>query len=950
MLRKKTLRVVGLWVVCIAALSLWIGSSHATEITGKTTEQPEAQCVGVVINEYMSARQRVITDVDGDHEDWIELYNCSDKDIDLTDWYLSDRYDRPKQWQFPPATIPAKGFLTLWASGKDRADGDELHTNFRIDAAGEPLLLSNADGELVDEILPIAVNAHETVGRYPDGVGDIAILAEPSPGASNTEPIAAAFIDAPEFSHESGFYDKEFTLKLSHPDENVIIYYTLDGSEPDPDNLDGSTYRYKNSYQQPPKEKGQKIEISQDFLYNEYKTHQYNEPIEIKDRTYEPDRISQISTTFDENPDYFPKPEEAEHWVNDVINQTNRGIKELNRFGHRINRLGNRAIRKYYKVTTGEVRPLGDRQFVVKVPEIGYKLRGQKYTFKGTPVRAIAIKENEQRRTMSPIATNTYFIGDREEFSLPIVAITVPEKELFDYDEGVFVAGRSHDEWVEEVGDPDKSPYARNVNWKERMDILGALEVFKDKGRSYELSSPRFRVHGNASRATNLKSFRIYPEDENKGRGLDFDFFEDGKKPGKGRVILRNSGNQVHDYRKTYLADAYRQVLTQGLAFGSQRYKPYIVFVNGEYNGILNARDRLDKFYLDNMYQTGVDNIDLLKRRQIVQHGTDQKWNKFLNYLESPENSGHYFSEVTNMFDINSFADYYAAQIFYGNRDWPGNNIRYWRYQSELNEGAENSTSSTAKDGRWRWIMYDTDASSNDVYANTLAYAASPEPTTNYNPKWSTFVLRSLFKNELIKQYFIIRFADLLNSQFLPDRTLNILNELGENIKNEMPNHIKRWATHKNIADWNKQVNKLAKFMEKRPVIQRQHLQEFFELGDLYTLSLHLLVQGEDGHTEPANKAAVIKLNTLTLGVSDDELEKPVAASARATNMEKYLALPWSGEYFAGMPIKLSAEPRPGYRFSHWVGRGVPEDQKYNSEIELVPDADTSITAVMKIN
>ena len=105
-----------------------------------------------------------------------------------------------------------------------------------------------------------------------------------------------------------------------------------------------------------------------------------------------------------------------------------------------------------------------------------------------------------------------------------------------------------------------------------------------------------------------------------------------------------------------------------------------------------------------------------------------------------------------------------------------------------------------------------------------------------------------------------------------------------------------------------------------------------------------------DGHTEPTNKAAVIKLNTLTLGVSDDELEKPVAASAGATNMEKYLALPWSGEYFAGMPIKLSAEPRPGYRFSHWVGRGVPEDQKYNSEIELVPDADTSITAVMKIN
>src|SRR5699024_6877262 len=245
------------------------------------------------------------------------------------------------------------------------------------------------------------------------------------------------------------FYDKGFTLKHSHPHENVIIYYTLDGSEPDPDNLDGSTYRYKNSYQQPPKEEGQKVEISQDFLYNEYKTHQYDKPIEIKDRTYEPDRISQISTTFDENPDYFPEPEEADHWINDAINQTNRGNKELNRFGRRLNKLGNRAIRKYYKITTGEVRPLGDRQFVAKVPEIDY--RKWKYTFKGTPVRAIAVKENEQRRTISPIATNTYFIGDREEFSLPIVALTVPEKELFDYDEGIFVAGAAEDGWGQRV-------------------------------------------------------------------------------------------------------------------------------------------------------------------------------------------------------------------------------------------------------------------------------------------------------------------------------------------------------------------------------------------------------------------------------------------------------------------------------------------------------------------
>src|SRR5690625_4995824 len=74
----------------------------------------------------MSARQRIMADEDGGYEDWIELYNCTDKEIDLSGWYLSDRYDRPLQWQFPAVTIPAKGFLVLWASGKDRSDEDEL--------------------------------------------------------------------------------------------------------------------------------------------------------------------------------------------------------------------------------------------------------------------------------------------------------------------------------------------------------------------------------------------------------------------------------------------------------------------------------------------------------------------------------------------------------------------------------------------------------------------------------------------------------------------------------------------------------------------------------------------------------------------------------------------------------------------------------------------------------
>ena len=147
---------------------------------------------------------------------------------------------------------------------------------------------------------------------------------------------------------------------------------------------------------------------------------------------------------------------------------------------------------------------------------------------------------------------------------------------------------------------------------------------------------------------------------------------------------------------------------------------------------------------------------------------------------------------------------------------------------------------------------------------------------------------------------------------------------------------------------WRSEIQKLVDFAKERPAIQRQHLKEFFDLGEPYELVVRVMIEDEDGRTRPIDKGAVIELNTLTLGVSDDELEKPVAASARATNMEKYLAFPWKGEYFAGMPIRLNISPREGYQFSHWEGQGITADIADESHIELTPHSDSIVTAILK--
>ena len=86
----------------------------------------------VVINEYSASNLRQFADNFGKYEDWIELYNKNDKATDISGWYLSDRDTKPKKWQIPAGTvIPAKGYLVIWASGRDLRD-TVLHTNFKF--------------------------------------------------------------------------------------------------------------------------------------------------------------------------------------------------------------------------------------------------------------------------------------------------------------------------------------------------------------------------------------------------------------------------------------------------------------------------------------------------------------------------------------------------------------------------------------------------------------------------------------------------------------------------------------------------------------------------------------------------------------------------------------------------------------------------------------------------
>ncbi len=128
-----------------------------------------------------------MADPQGDYDDWIELRNLTDQDVDLTGHYLSDEPNNPRKWQCPAGTtIPADGYLLIWAD-EDGSNTPGPHASFKLSASGEELFLLDTDANLKAVLDSISFGPQETDWSYGRTVADADVWAimEPTPGAAN---------------------------------------------------------------------------------------------------------------------------------------------------------------------------------------------------------------------------------------------------------------------------------------------------------------------------------------------------------------------------------------------------------------------------------------------------------------------------------------------------------------------------------------------------------------------------------------------------------------------------------------------------------------------------------------------------------------------------------------------------------------------------------------------
>ncbi len=643
----------------------------------------------VVLNEVMSANDMTVADEDGDYSDWIELYHKGTAPINLQGYRLTDDTLRLDKWTFPSITLASEAHLLVFASDKNRT-GAQLHTNFKLRAAGEDLWLVDPQGRVMDRLPVVALAGDQSFGRKPDG-GDLWVLfMEATPGATNSQIGFPPLVDTLTFSVESGFYPENTPLSITSHEGIASIHYTLDGSLPT-----------ANS----PK---------------------WESPFTLTDRTPLPNTISTISTSH------------------------------------------------LWKAPIGQVP-------------------------KATVIRAAAFR---QGAPSSRVYTHTYLVGNLH-FTFPVISLVTDPAHFFGYEEGIYVSGKLGDE----------SPYGNYTQGGEKWERPVHVSFFSEEGQLEIAQDMGVRIHGRGSRGGPQKSLRFYARSEYGDNYLEYPLFPDRPYTRYKRFLLRTPSS---DWGRTGIKDALIHSLLPWQSLEIQAFRPTIVFLNGEYWGIQNLRERHDKHYLAQHFGVDDDAVDILEEDGQISEGDNADYLALLDFVRAHDlRDSVQYQTVAEQIDIEAFILYYIAQLYAMNTDWPVGNTRFWREQ--------------APNAKWRWFFYDQDASFQRFADNPFTPFIYPDFTpTPLKPEWGTVLLQNLLKNERFNRQFRAAFHHHLSTTFAPARVISQIDSLQRLFEPEMVAHIRRWGQPRSLASWLAVIDDLRTFAAQRPFWLREYLLQDF--------------------------------------------------------------------------------------------------------------------------
>ena len=474
----------------------------------------------------------------------------------------------------------------------------------------------------------------------------------------------------------------------------------------------------------------------------------------------------------------------------------------------------------------------------------GTKYTGEIAMSKNTVLRAIAYVDGY---LPSAINTASYLFKDDAHsycggFTVPIVSIVSDPANFTNDTIGMATIGTNGIS-------SGRSCLTGDANYNQDWHRPVNFEFIKD-GSSVFNQEVEASIMGGCSRGYDVKSLKL-ASNKKCGTGkkkMKYAFFDDRDISKYKSVHLRNGGNAYNGIR---FRDGFMQTLIQKTGIDYQSYRPVAYYLNGVYQGFIGLRERMNEDYLWSHYDLDEDDLDVITvsdKGSEASCGTLDGWNNLMTTCkESPTDSG-YYSKMNQLMDINEYLDYMIFEQFIVNTDWPSNNNKMWRKNTN--------------NGRFRWMIYDTDfgfglyggsapnytsyttdmiqfslgegsvvnwgngASSGDGYAFTTA------------SNWKVLLFKSLMQNPEFKSKYLMKSLIHLNTDLSTSHIKTVWDSISADAESEFCASHSPNEYYKYTYGSDDEVTTILTFAEKRPGYVYDYLASYYG-GSLIDLKIN---------------------------------------------------------------------------------------------------------------
>ncbi len=415
----------------------------------------------------------------------------------------------------------------------------------------------------------------------------------------------------------------------------------------------------------------------------------------------------------------------------------------------------------------------------------------------------IRAKSFKNGQPSSEIFTASYFVGVPKS-TFPVVSIVTDSSNLFNYKRGIYVPGVH---WDKEQAGWTGNFYEKGRNWERSAHI----DYFNKHQFLNFSESIGIRIAGGKTRAYPQKSLRLYFRSEYGQGHIPNFFFPYSNYKNIERLTLRSSFTYWYERNLLFQDDFIHEVAWRSnLNLEVMHSSPANVYLNGEYWGIHNIRERLDDHHLNNKYGIKKRDINLIEGNLNIAKGDNKDFIKLLNFVDENDLSiPANFDRVATKIDLSNYIDYFIIETYFGNEDWPGNNMQLWKPNTP--------------NAQWKWILFDLDATAARTTIDPFKFM-----TDTANRQVRLFV--ALMKNESFKKRFLSRYENLISNELQPNRLKEILHSKRALYEPEVAQHIKRWNNPQTMDDWQSGIHSFEQFIEERPCFMLDLLSTQFGL------------------------------------------------------------------------------------------------------------------------